>query len=70
MHFLTLDEIQQSTKMSVQRILFVYTSSVYFRNFIYWVPKCATVYVNYSLNLMLVVPGSTTSRKMNINTYK
>jgi len=43
MHFLTLVE-EQSTMRNVPRILFVYTYSVYFRNFIYFVLKCATIF--------------------------
>jgi len=39
MQFLTLEKEQHSTKRNVQRILFVYTSSVYFRSFIYWLLK-------------------------------
>jgi len=34
MHFLTTDEEQHSAIRNDQRILSVYTSSVYFRNFI------------------------------------
>ena len=39
MHFLTMDKEQHSTMRNVQRIFFVYTSSLYFSNFIYRVVK-------------------------------
>ena len=49
MHSLTLEEEQHSKMRNVPRKYFVYASSVYFRNFIYWVLKCGTIYVNYIL---------------------
>ena len=59
MHFLTLDEEQHSTVKNVPRKLFVYASSVYFRNFIYWLLKWPTIIVSCNLYLIMVLPGCT-----------
>jgi len=61
MHFLTLDEVQPSTIRSVQRIISVYTYSVYFRNFIYRLLNCATIFVNCILYFIMVTPVCTVS---------
>ena len=53
MHFLTLDEEQHSTMRNVPRKLFVYTSSEYSLNSIYWVLKWTKIYVNYTLYILL-----------------
>ena len=55
MHFLTLDEEQHSTMKNVPRIIFVYVSSVYFCNFIYWILKCATIFVNYTVYFIVLI---------------
>jgi hypothetical protein len=62
-HFLTLGKEQHSTFGNLQEILFVYTSSVYFLDFIYWVLKCATIFVNYTLYIIMVTLGGTLSEK-------
>jgi len=48
-HFLTMDKEQHSAMRNLTRIFFVYTSYVYLRNFNSWIPKSATIFVNYSL---------------------
>jgi hypothetical protein len=49
MHILTPDEEQHSTIRNVKRKFFVYTYSVCFCEFVYWLLKCATIFVIYTL---------------------
>jgi len=66
MHFLTLDKRQHSTLRNVTRILFVYTSTVYLRNFNSWILNSATIFVNYTSCIIMVVKGQPISGKMEI----
>ena len=62
-HFLTLDEEQHSTMRNSQRMLFVYTSSVSFQNFIYWVLNYLTIFVSYTSYFIMLIPGCNISGK-------
>jgi len=66
MHFPPLDKEQHSTLRNVTRILFVYTSTVYLRNFNSWIPKSAKNFVNYTSCFIMVITGRTISGKMKI----
>ena len=66
MHFLSLDKGQHSTSRNVTRILFVYTSSVYFRNFNSWILKSATIFVKYTSCFIMIITWLTILEKMKI----
>jgi len=61
MHFLTQDEDQHSKMRNVPRMWFVYMSSVYFCNLIYFLLKLPKIFVNYTLYFITVIPGYTIS---------
>ena len=64
--FLKLDKEQHRSLRNVTRILFVYTSSVYLRNFNSWILKPETIFVSYTLYFIMVITGRTISGKMKI----